>query len=232
MLMKRLPLFLLLGLAVIALAQSPLVRTAKVGDIATFSLKMTLTVFGDEAIYTSTVQEKVVEVSAEGNISIEKSQTNYKATLFGEEAIVANEDIPKPVYTSKPNGAIVGIKSELQKADVYRMAEFEAVRLPAKAVAVGDTYSVEIAANTKLGTHKAKADYKIEASEMVANYDTFVATFTYAEQIPDNPASSAGKVWINKADGSVVKLEATWTNAPIPEAPGQTSGTVKLERIG
>lgn len=231
--MKRLGLLLLLGAAALVLAQGvPIARTAKVGDVATYSLTITLNLFGDVAVYTSKVTEKVVEISATGDISVEKSQTDYKATMFGDEATVVDQDMPKPVYTHKPNGTLVGVKSELQVADVYRMAELEAVRLPEKAVAVGETYTIEVAANAKLGTHKAKSTYKIEAEEKVGTYDTIMASFTYAEQIPSDPAGSIGKVWINKADGSVVKLEAEWTNVPIPLAPAQTSGTVKFERTG
>ncbi|MEQ1823272.1 MAG: hypothetical protein ABL949_12225 [Fimbriimonadaceae bacterium] len=231
--MKRIILLWSLVLVALVAAQGvPLVRKAKVGDSATYDLKMDLVLFGDVAVYTSKMTEKVVEVTPDGTISIEKSQTDYKAQLFGDEATVLDQDMPKPVYSWDSKGVLVGIKSELQKAEVYRMAEFEAVRLPAKAVSVGDTYSVEVAANAKFGTHKAKADYKIEAQEKVGNYDTFVASFTYAEQIPDDPASSTGKVWINKEDGSVVKLEAAWTNVPIPGAPAQTTGNIKLERTG
>lgn len=229
--MKRFGVIGLMLATVMVLAQSgALVRKPKVGDTAKYKLEMNLSIFGDSASYTSTVTYKVTEATDE-KYSVQMSQTDYKVQLFGDEGAVRDEDLEKPVFTYSPKGDVLGIKSDLMTDAVFRMAEMQAIHLPGKEVKKGDTWSVEIPENLKTGVVKSKADYKYEDDAKIGQRDALVASFTYAEQAGTTPASSIGKVWIDKTDGSALKIETTWTNAPIPGAPSPTSGSYLLERI-
>ncbi len=209
---------------------TPLVRKPSANEAIKYSLEMNMILFGEPATYSSTLTETVTEVKTDGSYSVEKSQSDYKVEVFGEEGSVADSDMPKPVYTFSPTGEVISIKSELQTADVYRMAQMEAIHLPNKEVKKDDTWSYEVAEDLKLGVVKAKADYKVTGEEKVGAHDTWVVSINYAELGGTDPVTLSGTVWLSKKDASVVKLETTWNNAPIPGSSSPVGGSTKLER--
>jgi hypothetical protein len=83
--------------------------------------------------------------------------------------------------------------------------------------------------NVDTGVFDAKATYTYEDDEQIFDIDAMRVTFEYAE-IAGDPARSDGKVWLDKRDGTVLKLETNWTSAPIPGAPTPLTGSVILTR--
>lgn len=207
----------------ISLAWSP-----KQGDALTYALKMEFSLFGDIAIYTSKVTEKVVE-AAPDKFVIETTQTDYKVTVFGEEGTVNDKDMPKAQTVFSLSGDVLELRGDLVNDAAYRMANLTAIRRPEKAVKVGDTWVREIKGDLKTGVLGAKANYKVEAEEKVKEVDALVTSFEYLEVEGADPARSNGKVWFAKQGGRVLKVEATWTSAPIPGAPAPVNGSYLLE---
>jgi len=229
--MKRAAWLGLIAFAALSLAQgTALVRKPTQGETLTYALEMNMILFGESATYTSTVTEKVIQIEANGNYAVEKSQSDYKVELFGEEAQVNDSDLAKPVYTYTPTGEVVAIKSELLNADVYRMAQMEAIHLPNKEVKKDDTWSYDVAADKERGTVKAKADYKVTGEEKIGEHEVWTVSVNYAEAEGTAPITASGTVWLSKKDSTVVKLELSWNNAPIPGSQSPVGGSTKLER--
>lgn len=218
---------ILVGTALVMAQESALAWSGKAGDTHTYSLHMEFSLFGDTAVYTSKVTEKVVEVG-DGKYAIETTQSDYKVTVFGEEGSVNDANMPKAQVVYAMNGDVVECRGDLVNDAVYRMANLTAIRRPDKPVKVGDTWTREVKGDQKTGTLAAKATYKVEAVEKVKDVDAIAVSFTYAETEGADPAQSAGKVWFDKS-GAVLKVETTWTSAPIPGAPSPTTGTYSLE---
>lgn len=230
--MKRLSWLSLVLVAALAIGQgTPLQRKAKVGDVIKYKLEMNLLLFGDTANYTALLTEKVTEVAENGNYSVERSQSDYKVEMFGEQGTLADEDTVKTVTTYSPTGAFVSIKSDLLNSNVYRMAEMEAIHLPGKEVKKDDTWSFDVPADEKRGVIKAKAEYKVLDEEKVGNHDCWKISINYTELEGAPAATVTGDCWIAKADGSLVKVETAWNNAPIPGSQSPVSGSYKLERV-
>lgn len=229
--MKRALWLGLIAVAALSFAQgTALVRKPAKGDKLTYALELNMVLFGESATYTSTLTETVVDVDEKGNYSVEKAQSNYKVEVFGEEGTVNDSDLPKPVFTYSPTGELVSIKSDLKTADVYRMAQMEAIHLPNKEVKKDDVWSFEVPEDKERGTFKAKADYKITGEEKIGEEDVWIVSISYAEAEGPAPITANGTVWLSKKDSSVVKLELTWNNAPIPGSQSPISGSTKMER--
>lgn len=220
-----------LWLATLAAAQEvDLSWKPKVGDASTYKLRMEFTLFGDTAVYTAKVHDKVIEVNAD-SYTVETSQTEYKVEIFGEEGEVNDKDIPKAQTVFSLLGDVKEVRGDLTNDAAYRMANLTSIRRPGKPVKVGDSYERTVATDTKLGVPAAKGTYRVEAEERVGTEDAVVIGFEYAETEGGEPARCMGKYWLSKRDGKLLKSEATWSSAPIPGAPSPVNGTVTLERI-
>lgn len=225
--------WLAIGLAAVtlfAMAQgTALKRTPKVGDSQTFTMRMEFAIFGDTAVYTSKLVEKVSAVTPEGNYTVEATQSEYKVELFGDEGVVRDEDMPKQSITYTPTGEVVSVQGDFVNESVYRLANLMTVRLPKEPVVKGDKWERTVPKNVDTGVFDAKATYTYEDDEKIEDVDTMRVTFEYAE-VAGDPARSDGKVWLDKRDGTIVKLETNWTSAPIPGAPTPLTGSVILTR--
>ncbi len=215
--------------ALVCAQEANLAWKPKQGETQTFTLRMEFTLFGDVAVYTAKVHERVVEATPE-KITVETTQTDYKVTLFGEEGTVSDKDLPKAQTIFGPLGDVLEVRGDLVNDATYRMANLSAIRRPDKPVKVGDTWEREIKTDLKTGVLAAKATYKVDAEEKLNTVDAFVVSFEYNETEGSEPAKSVGKIWFAKNDGRLLKSDATWSSAPVPGAPAPLNGTVVLER--
>lgn len=221
---------LLVGAVIVAAQTVTLKRTPKVDETLKFKLRMEFGIFGDTAVYTSKLTEKITEVKPDGSYTVATTQSEYKVELFGDEGVVRDEDMPKQSITYTPDGDVVTVQGDLVNDSVYRIANLMAVRLPKEPVKKGDKWERTVAKNVDTGVFDAKATYTYTADEKVGDIDTVLAEFEYSE-VAGDPARSQGKVWLDKRDGTVVKLETNWSSAPIPGAPTPLTGSVILERL-
>jgi hypothetical protein len=235
MFMKRIHLVglsLALGVSAFAAVSDgvSLKRLAKEGDTTRYKVKADLSIAGQSASMTSTTIEKVTKVEADGTYSIESSDVDTKVVFGGQEI----ESPPQAPETSiyLPTGQLKEIKGDRVSEQTYRMAILGSFITPDKPVSVGDTWAKDIAADSKTGVLATKATYKVVADEKVGTYDTLKIEQTVKETTGDSPASSTLTVWINKADGTMVKLEGKWVNAPFPGSPVPGDATITITREG
>ena len=205
-------------------------RTAKVGDSITFKLKADVEVGGMEANFTAKVVEKVTKVESNGNYTVESSQKEGKIQFGGQE-MEAPESTQ--TFTYKATGEVLDIKADSVDSSVYRMANLQAFVVPDKALKTGDEWPVEVKKDEKTGAVALKGTYKIDGEEKVGDYDCFRVKFSLKEtEGGDSAASADGTSWISKKDGTLVKADGKWNNAPFPGAPGPINAKVTMTREG
>jgi hypothetical protein len=222
---------LLLSLSALALAAVDglsVRRQPKVDQIIKLRLKANLEIGGVQATYTGLVVEKTTKVDTDGSFTYEETQSEGSAK-FGDQTVPVPDIGPFPV-TLNADGSLKEIKGDASTAgpEAYRMTNLEVLIDSGKPLAVGDTWSVDIKAGDK--AKAAKAEYKVIAEEKAGDIDTIKVKFTVKETEGTEPASSDGTYWISKADGSLVRSEVKWANAPFPGAPTPISATMTETR--
>lgn len=204
-------------------------RKVKEGDIARYKMSADIDFGGMDIKFSGLVEEKIAKVNPDGTYSLEQNQIEGKVNVAGQEQEMPTSGVNTTVYL--PNGEVKEIVGEQGTEDAYRMANLSLIRDPGKELKVGDTWTHEFKANAKTGAVAAKAEYKVLGEEKVGTYETVKIKADVKETAGSEPASSNGTAWINKADGSLIKLEAKWVNAPFPGAPAPINAVVKLERV-
>jgi len=204
-------------------------RTPMVGAVAKFIMTGDFQVNGGQGQIIATVSEKVTAVDKDGNFTVEQSQIEASGT-FEKEKIETPSRNPISL-TYKPNGQVTSIKGDLIDANSYRMENLGALVDPGKQVAINDVWTSESKADKDLGTVAVKAIYKLIGEEKIGNVDTLKIQATVKETEGDKPAENEFTEWISKTDGSMIQLQAKWTNAPFPDISYPVTATIKLSRV-
>ena len=122
------------------------------------------------------------------------------------------------------------MRGEGATPEAYRALTLTTVKLPDFALAKDKTWTWEAPGDSKTGTVKAKADYKVVGDEKMHDIDTWKISFTVVETDGAAPASSSSTVWISKSDASLVKSESTVKDLPI-KGVGAMSGTQSMNMV-
>lgn len=203
-------------------------RVAKVGDTLKFKLVVDADFGGTKLNLTGTVNEKVVKVAENGDITTESSQSDT-VIKFGDQEMPMNDDSVQTTITNK-QGLILEIKGDMVDSNQYRLGNMSAIKIPEADIKVGEKWSHEYKADSKTGAVAGKAEYEVLAAEKVLGHDTVKIKWTYKEAEGAEPASAEGTAWISTKDGSTVKVTASYKAAPLPGAPAPVDMTVTLER--
>ncbi|AIE86175.1 hypothetical protein [Fimbriimonas ginsengisoli] len=206
-------------------------RKAKKDEVHKYSMKADVDYSGVPVVVNATISEKVTDVAADGAYTLEQMQVDGKVTINGSTSDMPGGPPTSMIY--KANGEVSKILGDKAQATggAYRMANLGLLVDPGKALAVGDAWTFDVKADKTLGTVAAKADFKLLGEEKIGTHDTLKVKATVKETEGDAPATSDGTMWIDKADGSMIKTEVKWTNAPFPGSPAPLNATVKIERV-
>lgn len=204
-------------------------RKPKEGDTANY--RMTADVdFGGMAIKAKfLVTEKVTKVEADGSYNLEQQQLEGTIDLNGQTQDMPAGSGPSTMTYSK-DGSLLKVEGGEATPDSFRMANLGVMHDPGHTVNVGDTWTYEIKADSKTGAVAAKAEFKLVGEEKVGTFDCLKISRVVKETEGTDPASSDGTVWISKEDGSSVKEEGKWMNAPFPGAPAPINATISMVR--
>lgn len=205
-------------------------RQPKEGQIVKLRFKAVLEIQSSQATLTGLVQDKTTKVNSDGSYEEEEQQTEGVAKI-------GDQSFPSPVIGPFPivhnaDGSLRELRGNDTVAgpDAYRMSTLELLIDSGHPLNVGDSWTADIKADPKTGVQAAKADYKILGEEKIGEFDTLKIRMTIKETQGATPASSEGTVWINKADGTIVKAEMKWTNAPFPGAPAPMNASMTETR--
>lgn len=230
MAMTRTLLFVTLALAssLAAAQEFTLKRVASVGDTLRYRLRAELDLGEIRAVMTGLSTEKVVKVDPSGTYDVESTSSEGKVEIDGGTSAVKQ---PGPMVTTYGQlGQVITLKGSQIDSSVYRMSNLNAFRLPEKAVKVGDTWSVDLAADPKTGAVPAKATFTLEATETVGAINALKVKYTYAEVLDRGGATAEGYMWIDPKDSSLVKSDLNIKNAPFPQSPVPINARLTVTR--
>lgn len=223
-------------IAVLALAASApaqdgvkLKRVAKTGDTMVYKMSALVDFQGTEIVFSATVTEKVTNVASDGKITVESKQGDVKVK-FGDQEMNQEGMETTSTVVSAANGAVLELKGDDTSSDAYRRANMMGFIFPDNALTVGHKWSQEYKADTKTGAVAAKAEYEVVAMEKVNTWDSIKIKFSYKETSGDSPASTSGQVWLNTADGSLIKVVTDVKAMPVAGAPMPIDGKITMER--
>lgn len=200
----------LLAFAALAVAQGITIkRTPKVGDKSNYSISATFTLAGMDVVLKGTTAEEITKI--EDDVVTKKSVTKMTISAGGQE-----QTPPETTDSSseKLDGTPVesGIGDATPKASSYRLANINQIFLPAKALAVGDTWIAEGKKDEKRETPGYKIDFKLEGEEKVGAIDSWKVTAVGSETEGDAPTRIKSTYWIEKATGRMVKTVSELTD--------------------
>lgn len=200
----------------------------KVGDTAKYRVKVVIDIPGSTAEVSLLDSHKILSVDPSGDYVEESKNTEGKIVFSGKDNPIP-EETTKTTY--HPDGNVAKIEGTDVTADSYRTENLQQFFPPAAAVKVGDSWTVQVKADPKLGTVAMKVDYKVESAERIGDHSTFKIKATSKEE-GSTPGMSDGYVWIDTKDGTLVKVEAKVTNLPVPNSSSPVNGTVSVIREG
>ncbi len=196
----------------------------KVGDVHKYKMTGKFELGGMEYEYSATSTQKILKVDASGSWTQKEDVSDIK--LNGEEP-PGGAGPGGAATTFSPKGEVQGLEGENIDATAYRSANLAMFIYPDADVKAGDTWTYDIKADAKKGIVACKATFTLVGEDKVGAIDTYKVKFL-AKEVGTDAAASEGTIWINKADGSVVKYTTKWTNMPVPGAPVPISGDVSL----
>lgn len=212
-----------------ALDDINLKRRPKVGDVAEYSVDATFDTEQGAIKFTEKEAEKIVDVSPDGTFKLKVDSTNVAIDVAGQTL----PPQPDSSYTSEnaANGSVKSISATEEPGPAtYRIAHLNAFQAPDGPVKVGDTFKYDIAADKTHMTPGVHAEYTVAGVEKVKDWDTAKLTYSIKETEGDMPSSVTGTAWVSTVDGSIVKLQAVWTNVQPQGVPVPLSGKYNVDR--
>lgn len=178
---------------------------------------------------------KILKVE-NGEVTMESTVKDMKMLMDGQAfnppGSDGNEEVPPVTSVTKLNGILVSRKGGDMMSGSMRAEQMNVFIYPASAVKVGDSWFHDFPANKEHNIPVAKAKFTLQGEEMVGKYQCWKIEKVYAETEEAKGFSAMGTLWIDKADGNMVKYDGNFQNVQFAEMMPPSSGTVKLTRAG
>jgi hypothetical protein len=201
--------------------------TPKAGDKLKYSSDATFTINGQPSTFTSKSTELVLKVDPDGTFSVQSSVDEGSAIFQGQQF-----PMPKTIKVTlfKPSGEIVSITGDQVDASTYRVDNLSMLKRPDTSVAVGDTWTEDLKGDPKTGAIGIHGLYKLDSLDKVGDDDALKVTASTRETEGAEAGTVDATYWISKADGSLLKYIAKWSNVTFAGAPTPLSGTLTMTR--
>lgn len=217
------------GLAVAAVQEFSLKRTAKEGEVFRYQMTGEMELMGQSVGMKAVTVNKTIKVEANGNYVVESSMTEGKISINGGEM-----DMPEQAGTTttfKPDGTVLDVKGDGVDQGGWRMANLMSAVVPDRPLKVGETWTSEIKGDSKKMTVDVKGTYTFEALEKGDWGDMARIKYELKEVSGDSSASMSGTAWVETKTGNMVKMDSVWKDVPIPGAPAPVSGKMSLQLL-
>ncbi|MDE2127516.1 MAG: zinc-dependent metalloprotease [Armatimonadetes bacterium] len=213
-----------------------LIYKAKAGAMARYSSTGTLTM--RDGAQTAIVGVREVErvtfsaVAADGSISMDRLDESDQLTVNGK---TTNDDTHATTHmVITPNGTLTAYKTSDPDPDHVSARLYVATDpiYAARALGVGDKWSIDYKPNAELGLRAAHGDYTLTAFEKNHGVDTARITFSYHETGTAPDIGASGTLWIELTTGDTVSGDVHLDSVPFGGASSSlASGDVHQERI-
>jgi hypothetical protein len=204
-------------------------RTAKEGEVFKYKLNGTMEVMGTSVTLSAIMINKTTKVEANGDYTVESSQTEGKISFNGSEMEMPSSGSTMTTY--KADGTVLDVKGEGVEMGGYRMANLLAAIMPEKPIKAGDTWTSSVKGDAKKGTVDVNGTYKFEAVEKGDSGETAKVTYELKETNGEAPATVSGTAWLELKTGNLIKIESKWKDVPVPGAPTPVTGTMTMVLI-
>lgn len=197
---------------------------------ATFSNEAKFQLSGNEVDILGDAEQTVTDVAANGDVTIVENDTNTSV-------MVANKPVPAPssqktTYTVDKMGRLKAFSTGEAGQDQTggRIFNLSAFLLPSKPVAPGESWTVKLPEDKKLGTVPITATYTFVKADKWKTFDVFEVKFTVNETGDGNTESSEGTMLIDQKSGLVDKMSAKVKNVVLSGVPVPLDGTISSVR--
>jgi hypothetical protein len=219
-----------LSLTALAIQDATILKhVAKAGDIAKFRMQADIEFQGNAVTFKGLVTEKITKVAEDGQYTVESSTSEGKVTYAGTEKPTDGQGTAPSVTVYKSTGEIVSVTTEQSDPNFLRLANLQALRFSTNPVKIGDSWEFAIP-KSEQGAVEAKGTCKLEAQEKVGLIETYRIHSVLKETGDKEPAGVDATYWIDIKDNSLVKMTATFTNAPFPAPIGAVTAKVSITR--
>jgi hypothetical protein len=211
-----------------------LVWQPKQGQAFKYVLSMDMSADGNQVLFGSELSVKITSVEKNGDYTVESIYSSPTITVDGKTQAASDDAVNKPEiekFNAKGERIDAG-KDKDEDTDPFGKAlgDIMDFNAPEKPVKIGEKWTREMPGNEKSKTRPAKAEYKLAGIDKVGTSETLRVTYTYAETEGGKPVKAEGEFYVDGADGSVVKMNATIDNLRFDDGEGPTSASVKLVR--
>lgn len=202
-------------LAVAAMAASAgqavtLKRVPKVGEKATFKMKIDVNVQGMAINVSFDVIDTISKVNEDGSYVMTEVNTNQLVTMDGQILEEGGED-EVATYTYNPDGSISKIVADQMMGGEHYIANLTTIMWPKEKVDTGSKWTAKIPANKEGETPEITLNYEILGREKVAGKDTFKIKMT----AKGGDASNDATAWVEIGTGLTIKAQGQMKSVPI-----------------
>lgn len=182
---------------------------------------------------SSTLTRTIKELLEDGNVNVEEAQ-NELSVLFDGQDLTEMLGASSFTTTMKvaPNGETLEKKSDApEQTDNPRLNNATAFTYPAGPLAIGATWTREVAADASKNIPSASTTFTLSATEDIdSKWKAHKIDIVFKEGEGSNPMSATGTIWIDVVDGELIK--GNYTIKAVEFAPGIVAdATSTLTRV-
>jgi hypothetical protein len=234
---------LLIAVSLSAFAQEKVLlqNKAQAGQTMRYRLSGTISIEAAGRTFnlelTSVVVQKVLEVSPEGNITLERSTESYEMGFGGQKMPAPDELLSaKTTLVIKPNGEVISRESTREEEETdpeqRHLGQTLAVVFSEKPVGAGDKWSYTFKDDSKLGTVPATIEYTLRGFETYKGIRVARIASTYTAG-GDSKVSADTELLIEVRTGDTVyaTTKITGLSWGAGEVSAAASAQLEYERI-
>ncbi len=183
-------------------------RVAKIGEKATYGMKIDLLVQGMEVKVSFDTTHKVAKVNLDGTFVIEEEVKNQVVSVGGADQPPGPDQTSSTTYGA--NGQVNKIESQGGMDGEHRMANLTVLIWPEKPVEVGSKWTAKTPAIKESGTFENEYAFEVLARETLLGYDTFKISSVIKET--GGAATCNSTTWVDVKTGLTVKSTGEMKN--------------------
>lgn len=182
---------------------------------------------------TSTILQRILEVSSEGNIKQETETESYEMSFNGQKAPMPPDATSgKTIITIKPTGEIIAYEStreeDEREGDQAHLSQIFVMVFSRQPVGAGDKWSHTYETNKQLGTVPARIEYTLKGFETWKSIRVARIQSTYNAQ-DDSKLSAEVEVLVEVRTGDTVYAKAQVSGMEFGQGGVTTPATATLE---
>lgn len=203
----------------------------KVGDTATLSTQVTMSMQGMNIEVMLRATSKVLDVSSE-TVKLEATEQMVDFKLNGESMMgQMPSETSKKTYTMRLDGEVVSYSIDGQGMDNPRLEEAFAFLYPNREVKTGEAWTRNRTANKEKGTVASKTTFTFLGAETIEGASAYKVKMSFAELEGATPMTFDATVWISPENGDMLKMDGMLRNVQFDPSMPPADAAIKVTRV-